>query len=462
MVITTSSKQLSLYGSTPTIPVPIILQQLLTSSVSKSLHILVLAWEFPPRVVGGIARHVAELYPELVLRGHQITIVTVAPPPASDKVDDNPSPEHEIVSGVDVYRVEVPEHNDFFEWVRIMNRNMVQYVQTHFAHNTNDNSANDSDQSPEEPLSQNFDLIHAHDWLVGEAAIALAGQYELPIIATIHATEYGRCNGIHNDTQRYIHNQELRLTQAARRVIVCTRYMQGEVERALACLPTKTDIVPNGLSQERIRQIQAPQQADFDQVALRAKYAQPHEALIYYVGRLTYEKGVSILLDAIPKILAVLPVQLVIIGTGDLYLPTLNHIIGRLGIGANVKFTGFMSDADLYRLQTIADCAVFPSLYEPFGIVALESFAGGVPVVVSNTGGLPEVVRHEVTGIVTQVNDSHSLAMGILSVLQNPEQRRKMVNTAKQELQERFCWQTIAAQTEAIYVQVFTDLGSLT
>jgi glycosyltransferase involved in cell wall biosynthesis len=435
--------------------------------VSKSLHILVLAWEFPPRVVGGIARHVAELYPELVLRGHRVSIVTVAPPPASDKVDDNPSPEQEIVSGVAVYRVEVPEHSDFFEWVRIMNRNMVQYVQTHLEDQCLppavpvDHEPNAAPQSADQ-VSPQFDLIHAHDWLVGEAAAALAEKYHLPIIATIHATEYGRCNGIHNDTQRYIHNQELRLTQAAKRVIVCTKYMQGEVERALACLPNKTDIVPNGLSEERIRQIQAPQQTDFDRVTLRAKYAQPHEALIYYVGRLTYEKGVSILLDAIPKILAVLPVQLVIIGTGELYLPTLNHIIGRLGIGANVKFTGFMSDADLYRLQTIADCAVFPSLYEPFGIVALESFAGGVPVVVSNTGGLPEVVRHEVTGIVTQVNNSHSLAMGILSVLQNPEQRTQMINTAKQELQERFCWRTIAAQTEAIYTQLFQDLVSLT
>ncbi|MEI6430025.1 MAG: glycosyltransferase family 4 protein [Pseudanabaena sp. ELA607] len=434
-------------------------QQLLNSSVSNSLHILVLAWEFPPRVVGGIARHVAELYPELVLRGHRVSIVTVAPRPTSDKVDDNPCPEQEIVSGVAVYRVEVPEHYDFFEWVRLMNRNMVQYVQQNLEPQARDNSdlADLGDSLPHQ-----FDLIHAHDWLVGEAAVALAETYNLPIIATIHATEYGRCNGIHNDTQRYIHNQELRLTQAAKRVIVCTKYMQGEVERALACLPNKTDIVPNGLSRERIQQIQAPQQTDFDRVALRAKYAQSHEALIYYVGRLTYEKGVSILLDAIPKILAVLPVQLVIIGTGDLYLPTLNHIIGRLGIGQNVKFTGFMSDADLYRLQTIADCAVFPSLYEPFGIVALESFAGGVPVVVSNTGGLPEVVRHEITGMVTQVNDSHSLAMGILSVLQNPQQRTQIVNTAKQELQQRFCWTTIAAQTEAIYHRLLQDLVSIT
>jgi glycosyltransferase involved in cell wall biosynthesis len=114
-------------------------------------------------------------------------------------------------------------------------------------------------------------------------------------------------------------------------------------------------------------------------------------------------------------------------------------------------FTGFMSDTELTKFQTIADCAVFPSLYEPFGIVALESFATKVPVVVSNTGGLAEVVRHGETGIVTNVNNSESLAIGIIEVLQNSEYSAKLADRAFRELKERFSWVPLALQTQKVY-----------
>jgi glycosyltransferase involved in cell wall biosynthesis len=116
-----------------------------------------------------------------------------------------------------------------------------------------------------------------------------------------------------------------------------------------------------------------------------------------------------------------------------------------------------MSDDDLHKFQTIANCAVFPSLYEPFGIVALESFAARVPVVVSNTGGLPEVVQHTQTGIVTEANNSDSLAWGILEVLKNPGYRQWLVDNAYADLQWRFNWAKLAKQTERVYQQVVTE-----
>jgi len=389
------------------------------------MRILALAWEFPPRIIGGISRHVAELYPEVVKRGHDVHLITVA-------VEGGASVE--VVNGIHVYRIPVDSNHDFFQWVNQMNLHMMSFARKFLAENS-------------------VDLIHAHDWLVEESAIALTNEFSIPLIATIHATEYGRCNGIHNDTQRYIHQKEINLTQVAQRVIVCSEYMREELQRVFGCATEKLDVVYNGLSVERWKHIMSEQ--DEDEANLRAKYAQPDEALIYFVGRITYEKGIYILLNAMPKIISAMndKVRLVIIGTGDAYSILLQRQAWDLGIYHKVQFTGFMADTDFWKFQKVADCAVFPSLYEPFGIVALESFAAKIPLVVSDAGGLPEVVRHQITGIVTRVNDADSLADGIIEILQNRVHAQTLVNNAQSELRERFAWDKLAAQTESVFLK---------
>lgn len=386
------------------------------------MKVLALSWEFPPRIVGGISRHVAELYPEIVRLGHEVHLITIAVPQ---------QPEQEVVDGIHLYRVPVPNHDNFFQWVDGMNQSMqsfaLQLAQTY-----------------------HFDLIHAHDWLVGTAAIALSHKLTIPLVSTIHATEYGRNNGIHTDEQRHIHFQEIALTQASHRVIVCSQYMKGEVERALGCPANKTSVIFNGINPARVA---LP--ASFDLAEFRAQYANPDEAIVYYVGRITYEKGIYLLLNAAPKVLRALEdrVKFVLIGTGTPYTILLQRQAWDLGIYHKTLFTGFMSEADLCKLQLVANCAVFPSLYEPFGIVALESFAAGVPVVVSDTGGLPEVVRHRQTGIVTRVNDADSLADGIIELLQNPAYAKQLAQQAKEDLLQRFSWHRLAQQTVEVYHQ---------
>jgi glycosyltransferase involved in cell wall biosynthesis len=148
-------------------------------------------------------------------------------------------------------------------------------------------------------------------------------------------------------------------------------------------------------------------------------------------------------------------VKFVIIGGGN--TNSLKQQAWNLGIWDKCYFTGFMSDEDLDKFQTIADCAVFPSLYEPFGIVALESFAARVPVVVSDTGGLPEVVQHSKTGIVTYTNNADSLAWGILEVLRNPAYVQWLIDNAYESLSTRFCWSKLAKQTEAVYGRVLHE-----
>jgi glycosyltransferase involved in cell wall biosynthesis len=389
------------------------------------MKILVLAWEFPPRIVGGIARHVAELYPEVVKLGHEVHLITV---------EFGYAPNYEIVNGIHVHRVPVASGNDFFHWVV----------------NMNDSMGLQGGKLIQEWGS--FDLIHAHDWLVGDAAIALKHTFKIPTIATIHATEYGRHNGIYNDTQRYISNKEKLLAYNSWRVIVCSDYMRHEIERALETPWNKIDTVYNGIHAAKKQRY-----PNINYDAFRRHFAEEGEKIVYYVGRMTYEKGVSVLLNAAPRVIKEMHgyVKIVIVGGGN--TDNLKQQAWNLGIWDKCYFTGFMSDEDLDKFQTIADCAVFPSLYEPFGIVALESFAAKVPVVVSNTGGLPEVVQHSKTGIVTYTNNPDSLAWGILEILHNPDYAKYLVDNAYEDLARRFNWEKLAKQTETVYQVVVRE-----
>lgn len=389
------------------------------------MKILVLAWEFPPRLVGGIARHVAELYPEIVKLGYEVHLITV---------EFGSAPKYEIVEGIHVYRCPVAHGNDFFHWVVNMNESMGNLGGKLLVKH------------------KDFHLIHAHDWLVGDAAIALKNTFKLPLVATIHATEYGRYNGIHTVKQQYIYGKEKLLTHEAWRIIVCSQYMRQEIQRVFSSPADKIDVIYNGIRPEKKHHDQ-----EFDRVKFRRFFANDKEKIVYYVGRMTYEKGVSVLLNAAPKILWEMEgnVKFVIIGGGN--TSHLKQQAANLGIWEQCYFTGFMSDDDLDKFQTIADCAVFPSLYEPFGIVALESFAARVPVVVSDTGGLPEVVQHNSTGIVTRANDVNSLTWGILEVLHSDAHSQYLVKNAYKSLAERFSWDDLAKQTILVYSQVIHE-----
>ncbi len=389
------------------------------------MKILVLAWEFPPRIVGGISRHVAELYPELVRLGHEVHLLTV---------EFGHAPRYEVVDGIRVHRVSVGESHDFFHWVANMNDSMGKHGGKLL-----------QEDGP-------FHLIHAHDWLVADAAIALKHLFKIPLIATIHATEFGRHNGLHTETHRYINSKEAALVTEAWRVIVCTQYMRQEMGWAFHCPADKVDVIYNGICQEK----KQPRR-EFDFWRFRRRFAADQEKIVYYVGRLTYEKGIDILLSAAPKVIWEMGgrAKFIIIGGGN--ADVLKRQAWHLGIWHKCYFTGFMSDEELNQFRCIADCAVFPSRYEPFGIVALENFSARIPVVVSDTGGLPEVVHHTKTGIVTQTGNPDSLAWGILEVLKNPGYAQWLIDNAYEDLDRRFNWAILAQQTEAVYHRVVQE-----
>jgi glycosyltransferase involved in cell wall biosynthesis len=382
------------------------------------MNILEIVWEYPPHVVGGIGSHIAALAPELSRLGASVHVLT---PRLRE------APAFEIVAhGLKIHRVAPPvlSHDVF-----------VDAQQTNVC----------LEQAADELFAQSgpFDVIHAHDWLVALAAITLKQRYKIPLTATIHATERGRWQGqLHNSMSHSIANMEWWLTYEAWRVITVSQFMAQELRDYFHLPADKIDVVPNGVDTAPFDWLDAVNLAEF-----RARYAEPQQPIIFSVGRMVYEKGTHLLLAAAPRILAEIPnVCFVLAGTG----PRRDALVERvklLGLEEQIKLIGFVSDADRNALFRVANCVALPSLYEPFGIVALEAMAARCPVVVSSVGGFAEVVQHEETGLTVYPNSAEALAGGILRVLQHPAEAHVRTQRAYHYVQHAYNWRHIAEQT---------------
>ncbi|MDD3654912.1 MAG: glycosyltransferase family 4 protein, partial [Desulfotomaculaceae bacterium] len=281
----------------------------------------------------------------------------------------------------------------------------------------------------------------------GDAARALKQRYGWTLVGTIHATEYGRNQGIHNDIQNNIHSQEWRLTYESKRVIVCSTYMKHEVADIFQLPSHKIDIIPNGVDVESL----CLHEVDRGQRS-QSTYAQEHEQIILYFGRLVREKGVQTLIESMPLILGECPdAKLVIVGKGPA-LPVLESLVAKIGLGHKVLFTGYITDEERNYLLNLATVSVFPSLYEPFGIVALEAMAAGTPVVVSDVGGLGDIVKHGHNGLKMFPGDAASLSSQVIEIVKNKSLAYALANTARQEL-GRFDWSRIVKQTIEVYLK---------
>lgn len=394
------------------------------------MRVMMLSWEYPPRIVGGISPHVYDLSQQLVKHGMEVHVVTKETPLAPD--------EEVEPSGVNVHRVHLDtKPNDFIHEIQLLNDATELRVRQLL----------EDWRRGGEPT-----VFHAHDWLSLDAARELKYEYMLPVIATIHATEEGRNGGIFNEMQSYIHEQEYWLTYEAWRVIVCTEYMREEVNRSFNVPYDKTDVIYNGVEASKFRF----DWSDGDRAAWRAKFAEPDEKIVLYVGRFVREKGIHILLDAASSILAQEPkTKFVIVGGG--MREKYERFVRWYGLSDRVVFTGFMAHRNLYQMFRIADVAAFPSLYEPFGIVALEAMASGAPVVASDAGGLKEVVEHDVTGTGCFAGDPGSLAWAVLRVLKDPLRANRLAEQAKARLGTDFNWANIAKKTISVYESVWAE-----
>ena len=389
------------------------------------MKILMLTWEYPPRVVGGISRVVYDLSHRLIKDGHEVTVVTYR---------DGETPYFEDDKGVKVYRVDnfMINPNNFIDWIMQMNFNMVSKVNQII----NEEGA--------------FDVIHAHDWLVAYAAKTIKNSYNIPIVATIHATESGRNSGIHDETQRYINDTEWMLTYEATEVIVNSNYMKGEIQRLFGLPFEKINVVANGVNLNKFTGM------DRD-YSFRRRYAMDNEKIILFMGRLVYEKGVQHLLAAMPKILAGYhDAKLVIAGKGAM-LDELKAEANALGISNKVYFAGYLGGKDVEKMYKAADISVFPSTYEPFGIVALEGMLAERPIVVSDAGGLGEIVEHRENGMKSYCGNPNSIADSVLELLYNPELCANIVKKAKAKVRNNYNWAKIAQDTHFTYQKAICE-----
>jgi glycogen(starch) synthase len=379
-----------------------------------------LSWEYPPKSVGGLAQHVYDLTSALASNGVEVHLITSG---------GQGAPYFEEVNGVKVYRVDPYQVSspDFVTWVAQFNVALLERAM---------------------PLLGNgFHIVHAHDWLVAYAARAIKYAFRLPLVVTIHATEYGRNNGLHNDTQRHISDVEWWITYEAWKVICCSNFMREEVRRVFQVPNDKVVVIPNGVDAGNFKNL--------SKTAQRSNYAAPDEKIVFYVGRLVTEKGVQVLLDAAPEILSHQPnTKFVIAGKGP-FMDSLQRQAAVLGISNRVYFTGYITDEVRNSLYSWADVAVFPSLYEPFGIVALEAMAARTPVVVSDCGGISEIVRHGEDGLKAYTGNSHSLARNILAILQQPQLGNMLRERAYTRVLNEFNWKNIARKTASVYREVW-------
>ena len=383
------------------------------------MKILMLTWEYPPRIVGGIARVVHDLSKRLIKDGHEVTVITYR---------DGDVPEYENDKGVNVNRTEnfMIHPSNFIDWIMQMNFNMIAKA--------NELIAN----------GEKFDVIHAHDWLVAYSAKTLKQSYNIPLISTIHATEAGRNSGIHDEVQRYINDTEWLLTYESSEVIVNSNYMKCELQRLFGLPFEKINVVPNGININNFAGIEK----DYE---FRRQYAMDNEKIILYVGRLVYEKGVQNLISAMPKILnGYNDSKLVIVGRGGMY-DELKNQAKAIGIENKIYFTGYLNSKQVQKMYKCADVAVFPSTYEPFGIVALEAMLAGVPAVVSDIGGLDEIINHGIDGMKSYAGNSNSIADSVLTLLYDHKLCSNISKNAKAKVKEQFNWNKIAQDTHFIY-----------
>jgi len=378
---------------------------------------LMLTWEFPPRIIGGISTHVYHLSRALVEKGTSVRVITCDFPNA---------PSEEIIDGVSVSRVDsgrVPESN-FLLWIYHLNSQMISKTIELFE-------------------TERFDLIHAHDWVVGRAAVELKNRLGLPLISTIHATEIGRGGSLDGEYRRKVRDIERLLVEQSDGIICCSNYMLDHIQHQLGAVNAKIRVIPNGVEVSRFKRDGPPH--------LIPTGVSENRKVILYVGRIVREKGIFTLLDAFEKLRKQgKDVSLVLVGEGPLKEDLAKEVLRRK-LNDRVKLAGFVDEKKLVSLYNSSDAFVLPSHYEPFGMVALEAMASRVPVVVSDVGGLSEIVEDGITGVKVPAANPSTLAEGILRVLEDRELSEQLKENAYRAVQERYRWDMIAEKTIEAY-----------
>lgn len=390
------------------------------------MRVLMLSWEYPPKNIGGIAEHVYYLSRKLGEAGNEMEVHIV-----TSSVEN--APIEEMNHGIHIHRVKALDIHteDFVKYVMHLNCSIIERGIQLFQE------------------SGKFDIVHAHDWLCVYAACVLKGAFRTPMVATIHATEYGRNGGVWSEMQRYISQCEWKMCYEAWKIVVCSDYMKHELTELFQLPESKVWVIPNGAPD-------CPPVEEFPIEEFRRNYAKDDEKIIFFVGRHVYEKGIQLLIDSAEKLVHRYNIKFIVAGVGPMS-DELKSMVWNQGLGSHFYFTGFIDQQTKQKIYRIADLAVFPSLYEPFGIVALEAMAVGCPVIVSATGGFNEIVSNRINGLKAYTNSIDSIVWSIEELLNHPELSKQLVQNGYQSIQERFNWSYVSELTMQMYGDILKE-----
>lgn len=385
------------------------------------MRIALLSWEaLHSLAVGGVAVHVTELAAALERQGHEVHVFTRMRWPN----DWN----HERIDGVHYHRVPYTGHPSFVEDVDNMCRSFVNSV-----------------FHTEDYMGQPFDIVHAHDWLAANAMVWIKRGRGRRGILTLHSTEYGRCgNNFFGGQSTRIRETERLGSSSADRVITVSWALRGEVSWMYNVPDWKSCMIYNGISYRAF-------DGFVDPAAVKARYhIAPMDPTLLFVGRMTAQKAPDVLVEAIPMVLRYHPrAKFIITGDGDLrgHVESLAHA---RGVTHACRFYGSLPRAELIDLYRAVDGVCVPSRNEPFGLVVLEAWAAGKPVVATHIGGPSEFVWHDVTGYKVWPHAA-SVAWGIGTLFANFDHARWMGGNGRRAAESVFSWDAVAHHTLGVY-----------
>jgi glycogen synthase len=385
------------------------------------MKIAFLAWESLHSIpVGGVAVHVTELAAALERKGHEVHVFTRM---------RAGQPHYERIHGVHYHRCGFQLHPDFVEEICQMCRSLTHHVlQT-------------------EDYIGPFDVIHAHDWLTANAMIWIKQGRGRKTVLTIHSTEYGRCgNRFLDGRSRQVRDQERAATYWADRVISVSHSLKKEIMWMYEAPDWKISTIYNGVNAHEYDGWIAPGE-------VRARYGiGAMDPTVLYSGRLVYQKGPDLLVEAIPWIVKCVPAaKFIFAGDGEMRQAAESRA-WQLGVGHAVRFLGYRNGRELVDLYKACDVVCVPSRNEPFGITVLEAWSAGKPVVVSKNGGPDEFVWHEVNGLKIYPNPN-SVAWGIGTLFTNFEWARWMGGNGRIAAEAAFSWDAVANHVAQVYIQ---------
>lgn len=384
------------------------------------MKIAMLSWESLHSVtVGGAAVAVTELAAALERSGNEVHVFTRLVPGQRF---------YERVYGVHYHRCPYPPHPDFVDDVNNMCRALVERLFV------------------VEDMTGPFDIVHAHDWLAANAMIWIKQGRGRTSVFQVHSTEYARCgNAFPGGRSTRVRDQERAGTYWADRVICVSNTTKKEVMWMYEVPEAKTAILFNGVNASRFR-------LDVDPGGVKRSLSLgPVDPTVLYCGRLEWQKGPDLLVEAIPRVMGAHPqARFVFAGDGGMR-GDLERRVRELGVAHAVRFVGVRSGDALVELFKMCDMVCIPSRNEPFGIVVLEAWSAGKPVVVTENGGPSEFVRHDFNGLRIHP-EAGSIAWGITRLMEDCEHARWMGQNGYDTVGEQFSWDAIAVQAMDIYM----------